>query len=47
VDEVRHIENLPRLSDAGNDQGTNYDPEADPMEDETDPTLDPLEGIDQ
>ena len=46
VDEVRHIENLPRL-DNGNDQEINYDPEDEPQEDDTDPTLDPLEGIDQ
>jgi len=46
VDEVRHIENLPRLSDAGNNEATNYDPTVDPMDDDMDETLDPLEGMD-
>jgi HK97 family phage portal protein len=47
VDEVRHIENLPRLSDATDNEATNYDSTVDPMEDDIDETLDPLEGIDQ
>jgi hypothetical protein len=45
VDEVRHIENLPTLDNYDNYEDNPTDSIDD--EDDLDPTVDPLEGIDQ
>ena len=47
VDEVRHIENLPTLDNSDTITGNYEDMNNDPVEDVEDPTLDPMEGIDQ
>lgn len=47
VDEVRHIENLESLDNSDTINGDYEDMNNDPVEDVEDPTLDPMEGIDQ